>query len=131
MAFLSAPAPYSLDDSAWPIRTYKTRYGPSQIQQSDIRNSIIGSGCRIRGGTIRNSILSPGVEIAPNARIDGAIILEGARIGRGAKLRRIIVDKFSRIPDHFEIGSSLKKDGANFLISEGGIRVVPKGWSDE
>jgi glucose-1-phosphate adenylyltransferase len=131
MAFLSSSSPRLLDDTAWPIRSYKTRYGPSYIQQSDIRNSIIGSGCRIHGGTIRNAIVSPGVEIAPNARIDGAIILEGARIGRGAKLRRVIVDKFSLIPDHFEIGSSAKKDGANFLISEAGIRVVPKGWRDE
>jgi glucose-1-phosphate adenylyltransferase len=131
MAFLSSSSPRLLDDTAWPIRSYKTRYGPSYIQQSDIRNSIIGSGCRIHGGTIRNSIISPGVEIAPNARIDGAIVLEGARIGRGAKLRRVIVDKFSLIPDHFEIGSNVKKDGANFLISEAGIRVVPKGWRDE
>jgi len=131
MAFLSAASPCSLDDSAWPIRTYKTRYGPSHIQHADIRSSIIGPGCRIRGGSIRNSILSPGVEIAPGVRIDGAILLEGARVGRGASLRRVIVDKFSRIPDHFEIGSSLRKDGANFLISEGGIRVVPKGWRDE
>jgi len=131
MAFLAADSPCSLDDSAWPIRTYKTRYGPSHIQHADIQSSILGAGCRIRGGTIRNSIISPGVEIAPNARIDGAIILEGARIGRGARLRRVIVDKFSRIPDHFEIGSSKKKDRAHFLISEGGIRVVPKGWRDE
>jgi glucose-1-phosphate adenylyltransferase len=131
MAFLSSSSPRLLDDTAWPIRSYKTRYGPSYVQQSDIRNSIIGSGCRIHGGTIRNSIISPGVEIAPNARIDGAIVLEGARIGRGAKLRRVIVDKFSRIPDHFEIGSNMKKDGANFLISEEGVRVVPKGWRDE
>ena len=131
MAFLSAASPCSLDDSAWPIRTYKTRYGPSHIQHADIKSCIIGSGCQIRGGTIRNSIIAPGVEIAPNARIDGAIIFEGARIGRGARLRRVIVDKFSRIPDHFEIGFNARKDRANFMISEGGIRVVPKSWRDE
>jgi len=131
MAFLAASSLCSLDEKAWPIRTYKTRYGPSHIQHADIRTSIVGSGCRIRGGTIRNSIIAPGVEILPNARIERSIIFEGARIGRGARLRRVIVDKFSRIPDHFEIGSSEKRDGANFMISEGGIRVVPKGWSDE
>lgn len=131
MAFLSAASPCSLDDSTWPIRTYRARYGPSQIHQADIRTSIVGSGCRIRGGTIRNSIISPGVEIAPNARIERSIIFEGARIGRGARLRRVIIDKFCLIPDHFEIGSSEKKDRANFLISDEGIRVVPKGWRDE
>jgi glucose-1-phosphate adenylyltransferase len=131
MAFLSAASPCSLDDSAWPIRTYKTRYGPSHIQHADIKSSIIGSGCRIRGGTIRNSIISPGVEIARNAQIDGSIIFEGARIGRGARLRRVIVDKFSCIPDHFGIGFDERKDRANFMISERGIRIVPKSWRDE
>ena len=131
MAFLSAASPCSMDDSAWPIRTYKTRYGPSHIQHADIKSSIIGSGCRIRGGIIRNSIISPGVEIARNARIEGSIIFEGARIGRGAKLRRVIVDKFSQIPDHFEIGFDKRKDRANFMISERGIRIVPKSWRDE
>jgi len=131
MAFLSASSPCSLDDSVWPIRTYKTRYGPSHIQQADIQNSIIGTGCRIRGGRIRNSIISPGVEIFPNAQIEKSIIFEGAQIGRGARLRWAIVDKFARIPENFEIGASEKKDGANFMISEGGIRIVPKGWSND
>jgi len=131
MAFLPSPACRSLDEKSWPIRTYKTRYGPSHIQNAEIKTSIIGSGCQIHGGTIRNSIISPGVEIMPGARLDRSIIFEGAVIGRGARLRRVIVDKFSRLPDHFEIGSSEKKDGANFMISEGGIRVVPKGWSNE
>jgi glucose-1-phosphate adenylyltransferase len=131
MAFLSGPACCSLDDKSWPIRTFKTRYGPSYIEDADIKTSIIGSGCQIRGGTIRDAIISPGVVILPGARLDKTIIFEGAVIGRGARLRRVIVDKFSRIPDHFEIGSNEKKDGANFIISEGGVRVVPKGWSDE
>jgi glucose-1-phosphate adenylyltransferase len=131
MAFLSAAAPCSLDDSAWRIRTYSARYGPSHIQHADIKSSIIGSGCRIRGGTIRNSIISPGVEVARNARIESSIIFEGARIGQGAKLRRVIVDKYSRIPDRFEIGFDERKDRANFVISARGIRIVPKGWRDE
>jgi len=131
MSFLSGTPPCNPDDSTWPIRTHKARYGPSQIRHAEVHNSIIGSGCRIRGGAIRNSIISPGVEIEPGARLDGTIVFEGAQIGRGARLHRVIIDKFSQIPDHFEIGFSLKKDGANFLISEGGIRVVPKGWRDE
>ncbi|MEW5900293.1 MAG: glucose-1-phosphate adenylyltransferase [Acidobacteriota bacterium] len=129
IAFLSAAAPFSPDDPSWLIRTYKPQYGPSQIHQADIKNSIIGSGCRIRGGTIRNSIISTGVEIAAQARLENAIVFEGVRIGRGARLRRVIVDKFSQIPDHFEIGVQRKMDGTNFLISEEGIRVVPKNWS--
>jgi glucose-1-phosphate adenylyltransferase len=131
MAFLSPRPPFSPDENAWPIRTYKAPYGPSYFQQADIKNSIISTGCRIQGGTVRHSIISPGVKIAGKALVQDAIVFEGAQIGRGARLRRVIVDKFSKIPDHFEIGYEEKKDSKNFMISEGGIRVVPKSWRYE
>ncbi len=131
MVFLSAKPPFSLDENSWPIRTYKTQYGPAYVKNGEIRRSIISTGSRIRGGLIRNSIISPGVEIAPNARVVDSIVLEGTRIGRGARLRRVIVDKFCVIPDHFEIGFAKTKDRKNFMISDEGIRVIPKNWRPE
>jgi glucose-1-phosphate adenylyltransferase len=131
MAFLSPNPPFSLDESSWPIRTYKAPYGPSYIHQADIKTSIVSMGCRILGGTVRHSIISPGVKIAAKALLQDAIVLEGAQIGKGARLRRAIVDKFAKIPDNFEIGYEEKKDGKNFMISEEGIRVIPKNWRHE
>jgi len=131
MAFLSSTPPFSLDESSWPIRTYKAPYGPSYIQQADIKTSIVSAGCRIQGGTVRHSVIAPGVKIAAKAVVEDSIVFEGVQIGRSARLRRAIVDKFSKIPDHFEIGHEEKKDYKNFMISEGGIRVVPKNWSYE
>jgi glucose-1-phosphate adenylyltransferase len=131
MAFLSSTPPFSPDESSWPIRTHKTQYGPAHIIKGDIQHSIISTGSRIHGGLIRNSIISPGVETAPNARVVDSIVLEGTRIGRGARLRRVIVDKFCIIPDHFEIGFAKSKDRMNFMISDEGVRVVPKNWRPE
>jgi glucose-1-phosphate adenylyltransferase len=128
MAFLSTSPPFSPDESSWPIRTYKAQYGPTITLRGDIRKSIISSGCRLYGGTIRNSIISPGVSIAPGARIQDSILLEGVQVEKGAQLRRVIVDKFSRIPDRFVIGRDIKEDRKHIMVSEGGIRVVPKNW---
>ncbi len=131
MAFLSPQPPFSLDQSAWPVRTFKAAYGPSYFHEAAIKTSIICAGCRIQGGTLRHSIISPGVKIAAKALVQDSIIFEGAQIGRGARLRRVIVDKFAKIPDNFEIGYEQKKDCKNFMISEEGIRVVPKNWRHE
>jgi len=131
MAFLSPEPPFSLDETSWPIRTYKAPYGPSYFHQADLKMSIVSTGCRIQGGTVRHSIISPGTRIAAGALVQDSIIFEGAQIGRGARLRRAIVDKFARIPDNFEIGYDSKKDRRNFMISEEGIRVVPKNWRHE
>jgi glucose-1-phosphate adenylyltransferase len=131
MAFLSPHPPFLLDESSWPVRTYKAPYGPSYIHEADIKTSIICTGSRIQGGDVRHSIVSPGVKIAAKALVQNSIIFEGAQIGRGARLRRVIVDKFSKIPDNFEVGYEEKKDSKHFLISEEGIRVVPKNWRIE
>jgi glucose-1-phosphate adenylyltransferase len=131
MEFLSSPPPFIPDEAEWPIRTYKPQYGPSFFKSADVRNSIIGTGCRIQGGSVRHSIISPGVKIAAGARIEESIVFEGAEIGSGVRLRRAIVDKFARIPPRFEIGFQGKADQQNFIVSPEGIRVVPKGWSHE
>jgi glucose-1-phosphate adenylyltransferase len=128
MAFLTASPPFSPDDSSWPIRTYKAQHGPTFTQRGDIKKSIIWSGCRLYGGTIQNSFISPGVAIAPGARVQDSILFEGVQVGKGSWLRRVIVDKFSRIPDRFVIGRDIREDRKNFMVSEEDIRVVPKNW---
>jgi glucose-1-phosphate adenylyltransferase len=131
MAFLDSKPPFLPGDESWLIRTYKRQYPPSFLHRAEISHSIIGSGCRIQGATVRNSIISPGVEIEPDARVESSIVFEGSRIGRGSRLRRVIVDKYCRIPVRFESGFRARDDRAHFMISGEGVRVIPKRWSIE
>jgi len=128
MAFLSAQPPNVIGDPDWPIRTYKPQYPPTFIERGTIENSILCTGVRVTGGRITNSILSPGVRIHEDAEVADAILLEGVEVGRGARLRKAIIDKFSVIPEKFEIGFDAEKDSRDFKISKGGVRVVPKEW---
>jgi glucose-1-phosphate adenylyltransferase len=52
-------------------------------------------------------------------------------VGRGARLRRCIVDKHVEIPPGETIGFDPDKDGRRFLRSEKGIIVVPKEYRFE
>jgi glucose-1-phosphate adenylyltransferase len=131
MAFLSPDAPAILRDPAWPVRTYKPQYPPTFVAGGDLRNSIIGVGGSLTDCRIVNSIVGAGVRIEPGADIVDAIILDDVRVLRGAKLRKVIIDKSSTVPERFEIGSDADKDARNFKISRTGIRVVPKGWTSE
>jgi glucose-1-phosphate adenylyltransferase len=131
MAFLSPAPPDILNDPDWPIRSYKPQYPPTLIESGAIRNSILSSGVHVSGSRIENSILSGGVRVSEKAEVVDSILLEGVQVGRGARLRKVIVDKHSIIPEKFEIGLDADKDARNFKISKGGIRVVPKGWTAE
>jgi len=131
MAFLSPSPPLILKDPAWPIRSYKPQYPPTFISGADLRSSIVGPGCTLTDCCIVNSIIAPGVRIAPGAEIVDSILFENVEVRRGARLRKAILDKSSTVPEGFEIGFDADKDGRDFKISRTGIRVAPKGWTSE
>jgi glucose-1-phosphate adenylyltransferase len=131
MAFLSPSPPLILKDPAWPIRSYKPQYPPTFISGADLRASIVGPGCTLTDCCIVNSIIAPGVRISPGAEIVDSILFENVEIRRGARLRKVILDKSSTVPEGFEIGFDADKDGRDFKISRTGVRVAPKGWTSE
>lgn len=128
MDFLSSSPPIKLNDPEWPIRTYKPQYPSSYFSGGEITNTIIGSGCQILGGKIKDSILSPGVTVEPGATVEQSIIFESTIIKKGARIKKTIIDKKVIIPENFSVGFNLEKDKAYFKISPKGIRTIPKGW---
>jgi glucose-1-phosphate adenylyltransferase len=67
------------------------------------------------------------VQIDRDAVVEHSIVMERSVIGRGAHLRRVIVDQDNVIPPGETIGVDLEHDRRRFHVSEGGIVVVPKG----
>ncbi len=131
MDFLQEQPPFDLWDARWPIRSYHPQLPPAWINASDSKNarvesSLIGAGCRING-QVFHSILSPGVEIAENARVENSILFNDVKVGRGARLSRAIVDKRIQIPSSFLIGENPDKDRSRFLVTDSGITVIPLG----
>jgi glucose-1-phosphate adenylyltransferase len=53
-------------------------------------------------------VLFPGVEIARGATIVDSVVLPGARIGAGSRLRGVIVEGAFRVPD----GAVIERSGA-------------------
>ena len=76
---------------------------------------------------MRTSVLSPDVWIAEGAYVEGSVIMPGTRIGRGAVVRRAILDKNVIIPAGAKIGVDLDHDRERFSVSETGIVTIGKG----
>jgi glucose-1-phosphate adenylyltransferase len=120
---------FNLYGERWPIRTYQRPLPPSKcILGGKISESIVCDGCIISGGTLWGSVLSPGVVVERDARVEQSVIFDDVTIEPGASIRRAIVDKESRIRAGASIGFDREADERRgFTISDNGIVVVPKG----
>ncbi len=130
----------NLYDPLWPIRTYQEQVPPAKIVKptedslkdkwnSNIVDSIISGGCVIKGSSVRRSVLSPNVSIDCGSVVEESVLLDGATVGKGARLKKVILDHQVVIPDGFTIGYDVEEDCRRFSISPAGIVVVPKGIS--
>ncbi len=87
----------------------------------------MSDGCIISGGTVWNSILSPGVVVERDALVERSIIFDDVIIEPGARVRRAIIDKEVRIQAGASIGYDMEADKRRgCTVSETGIVVVPK-----
>jgi glucose-1-phosphate adenylyltransferase len=109
---LLGPAPeLRLDDTAWPLRTGAPVHAPEARRTTTmlggtVDNSLLAGDCSI-AGTVEHCVVSRGVEIGRNAAVSHAVILPGAMIGAGCRLRGVIVDAGCRVPDGTVIEQSV------------------------
>jgi glucose-1-phosphate adenylyltransferase len=119
---------FDMFNPQWPV--YSSDYqGPvARVIGGDIRNSLLGAASLIHDNTrIRNSIIRREVVIEEGAELEDCIVMDYCRIGRGAKLRRVILDRHNIIEPGCRIGFDPDQDRQRFQVSPGGVVVVPLG----
>jgi glucose-1-phosphate adenylyltransferase len=127
----------NLYDPKWPIRTYQEQVPPARAvsvgvagsEVGAVLNSMISGGCVISSGNVNRCVLSHNVWVLSGSAVEDSVLLDGVRIGKGARVRKAIIDQDVAVPDGFEIGYDHEKDKARFTISPGGVVTVPKGIS--
>ncbi len=123
----------NLYNHAWPVRSAMLQYPPVKfVFDTDGRcghavNSIIANGAIISGGRVCDSVVFNNVFVHSFCDIDESILMQGGNIGRSVRLRRVICDKYVTIEDGTVIGEDAQADAARFLVSPGGVVVIPKG----
>lgn len=135
MDLLSVRPRFDLYDAAWPIRTYQPQCPPAKLVIGEegrdagrglALDSILSGGCVVAGGCVIRSVLSHRVRVRRHARVEDSVLLEGVVVGRGAKIRNAIIDKFVTIPDGTTIGYDRREDERRFPLTPSGIVVVEK-----
>lgn len=113
----------------WPI--FSSHYqGPvTRIVGGEIDNCLFGAASLIDRASLRNTIIRREVVVEAGAELEDCIVMDYARIGRGSRLRRAVVDRHNLIAEGTCIGFDAGADRERFTVSPGGVVVVPKGRS--
>lgn len=132
MDLVSVTPVFDLYNSEWPILTWRFPRPPAKFvhesaeRQGKALNSLVANGAIVSGGTVRRSILSPGVRVNSFAEVEDTVLCDNVDVGRGAVVRRAVIDKNVRIPEGFRIGVDLEADRERFTVSDGGVVVIGK-----
>jgi glucose-1-phosphate adenylyltransferase len=79
----------------WKIRSNTLQRLPAPARcrpGAVIENSLISEGCEI-AGTVRNSVLSPGVVVEKGATVTNSVLWDDVTVREGAVLDKVISDK--------------------------------------
>jgi glucose-1-phosphate adenylyltransferase len=131
MDLLGESPRFDLDNGSWPIRTGQHPGPPARFIGSDIDNGQVAEGSLIKRAIVRNSILGRSVWVNEGAVIEDSIIMDHTTVGKGARLRRAIVDRYNIVPADTEIGYDAEEDRRRYHVDRAGIVVVPRGGRRE
>jgi glucose-1-phosphate adenylyltransferase len=125
-----------LYDRDWPIWTYAEINPPAKFVHEEIGrrgeaiSSLVSGGCIVSGSFLRQSLLFTGVHAHSYSRVENAVVLPDADIGRGARLRNVIVEKGVRIPAGLVVGEDADDDARRFRRTDRGICLVTQPMID-
>jgi glucose-1-phosphate adenylyltransferase len=129
MDMLGSTPLFDLRNQEWPILT-ETFDGPTaSFARATIEDSLVGQGSLVTDANIRRSVIGRNVHIEHGAEIDECVILDGARIGSKARLRRVIADRYHVIPQSAEIGLVPATDRKQYQTTKSGLVILPRGQS--
>lgn len=125
-----------LYDRSWPLWTYAEITPPAKfVHDIDGRRgsavaSLVAGDCIVSGSSIHRSLLSTGVRTHSFAMLDEAVVLPFCHIGRGARLRRVILDRGVKIPDGLVVGDDPVLDAHRFRRTDKGICLITQPMID-
>lgn len=126
-----------LYDNSWPIWTYSELTPPAKFihDEEDRRgmavSSMVSGGCIISGSQLNRCLLHTDVRANSYSELTGVVAMPHVEIGRGARLKNVVIDRSVRIPAGLVVGEDAKADAKRFRRTENGICLITQAMIDE
>lgn len=134
MDLVSVDPQFNLYDSRWPVRSHHPPSPPAKTvfadpgdgaRRGEVLDSLMSPGCIVSGGHVRKCILSPKVRVNSYAHVEESVLMDGVDVGRRARIRRAIIDKYCTILPDTVIGFNPEQDRKRFTVTNDGVVVIP------
>ena len=122
----------NLYDQDWPVWTYQEQLPPAKFVpdesglNGETSNVLISGGCIVIGSNIRRSVLFSNVRVEACCTIHEAVIMPDTVIGRGARVRKAVIDRGCVLPEGMVIGEDAELDARRFHRSDTGVVLVTR-----
>ena len=123
-------------DRSWPIWTYAELAPPAKfIHDEDGRrgqaiSSLVTGDCIISGSEIRNSLLFTGCRTHSFSSLNHVVALPRVVVNRKADLSHCVLDADVVIPEGLVVGADPEEDARWFRRTEGGIVLITQDMLD-
>jgi glucose-1-phosphate adenylyltransferase len=125
-----------LYDTEWPIWTYSELTAPAKFVHDEAErrgiaiSSLVSGDCIVSGTELRRSLLFTGVRTNSYSRVEEAVILPYVKVGRHARLRKVVIDRGVVIPEGLVVGEDPEHDAARFRRTEKGVCLITQPMID-
>ncbi|CDP50869.1 Glucose-1-phosphate adenylyltransferase [Devosia sp. DBB001] len=126
-----------LYDRDWPIWTYAEITPPAKFvhdvdgRRGSAVSSLVSGDCIVSGGMLHRTLLSTGARVHSYSELNEAVVLPYCQIGRGARLRKVVIDRGVQIPDGLVVGEDPEFDARWFRRTEEGVTLITQPMIDK
>jgi glucose-1-phosphate adenylyltransferase len=93
-------------------------------------SSLVSGDCIVSGSSITHSLLFTGVRANSYSNLDEAVVLPHCHIGRGARIRRAVIDRGVVIPPGLVVGEDAALDAQRFRRTANGVCLITQTMID-
>jgi glucose-1-phosphate adenylyltransferase len=125
-----------LYDRDWPIWTYAEVTPPAKFvhdfegRRGSAVNSLVSGDCIVSGGSLERTLLSTGSRVHSYSQLIDAVVLPQSTINRGARLKKVVIDRGVVIPEGLVVGEDPVFDSQWFRRTENGVTLITQPMID-
>jgi len=134
---LTDPLPQlDLYDRDWPIWTYAEITPPAKFvhdvegRRGRAVSSLVSGDCIVSGASLNRTLLSTGSRVHSYSELYEAVVLPYCIIGRGSRLKKVVIDRGVNIPEGLVVGEDPVADAQRFRRTDEGVTLITQPMID-